>query len=75
MKKIFFPLAAVFILTFVCKASAADVFLFPGERYQSEDTTIYCRSDYGDGEPIEVTSSVDLQCIEILYNDYSYLFY
>ena len=70
MKKIIFLSAAVFILTFVFTVSAADIFLIPGERYQSGDTTIHCQSCYGNCEPIEVTSSVDLQCIETLYDDY-----
>ena len=68
MKKLIFLSSAVFIFTFVITASAADLFLNPGEQHQIEDTNVYCLSGDGDGDPIEVVSSVDLECIKTLHN-------
>jgi len=70
MKKLVSLSSAVFIFTFVITASAAELFLNPGEQHQIEDTTVYCLSGDGDGDPIEVVSSVDLECIKTLHDDH-----
>ena len=67
MKKLF-VIHLIFLFVTVNLAFAAEVFLDPGESMTIGDTQVHCQSS--NGGPIEVTSSVDLECIKALYDDH-----
>lgn len=69
MKNLFFLINLMIFSIFVNSAPAAEVFLDPGENISIGDTKVHCQSS--NGEPIEVVSSVDLDCIKTLYDDHS----
>lgn len=67
MRKLFL-IHLIFLFVIVNPALAAEVFLDPGESMTIGDTEVHCQSS--NGEPIEVTSSVDLECIKAIYDDH-----
>lgn len=69
MKNLLFLIFIMISFATVYSVSAAEVFLNPGESISLGDTDVHCQSN--GGEPIQVTSSVDLLCIKTLYDDHS----